>query len=50
MPSITRRYWARESPPNRLIGLAARARRLSTRQINAVKLLLCGQYAFVARR
>ena len=50
MPAITRRYWARESPPNRLIGLAARARRIDTRQANAVKLLLCGQYAFVGRR
>jgi SAM-dependent methyltransferase len=50
MPAITRRYWARESPPNRLIGLAARARRLDTRQANAIKLLLCGQFAFLARR
>jgi SAM-dependent methyltransferase len=50
MPAITRRYWARESPPNRLIGLAARARRMDTRQANAIKLLLCGQFAFLARR
>jgi SAM-dependent methyltransferase len=50
MPAFTRRYWARESPPNRLIGLAARARRLDTRQVNAIKLVLCGQYAFVGRR
>ena len=50
MPAITRRYWARESPPNRVIGLAARAGRISTQQANAIKLLLCGQYAFAARR
>ena len=50
MPAITRRYWARESPPNRMIGLAARAGRIDTRQANAIKLLLCGQFAFVARR
>ena len=50
MPAFTRRYWARESPPNRAIGLATRARGLGTRQANAIKLLLCGQYAFVARR
>ncbi|HEX2264855.1 MAG TPA: hypothetical protein VHH14_01080, partial [Solirubrobacterales bacterium] len=50
MPAFTRRYWARESPPNRAIGLAVRARGLSPRQANAIKLLLCGQYAFVARR
>jgi SAM-dependent methyltransferase len=50
MPAITRRYWARESPPNRVVGLAARARRIDTRQANAIKLLLCGQYAFAARR
>jgi SAM-dependent methyltransferase len=50
MPAFTRRYWARESPPNRLIGLAARARRIDVRQANAIKLLLCGQFAFLARR
>lgn len=50
MPRLTRRYWARESPLNRVIGTAARARRLDPRQSNAIKLLLCGQYAFVARR
>lgn len=50
MPSFTRRYWSRESPPNRLLALAARARRLDTRQANAIKLLLCGQFAFFARR
>ena len=50
MPAITRRYWARESPPNRVVGLAARAGRIDVRQANAIKLLLCGQYAFAARR
>ncbi|MDQ3934784.1 MAG: methyltransferase domain-containing protein [Actinomycetota bacterium] len=50
MPRVTRRYWSRESPLNRTIGVAARARRLSTRQSNAIKLLLCGQFAFVAGR
>ena len=50
MPAITRRYWARESPPNRVVGLAARTGRIGTRQANAIKLLLCGQYTFVARR
>jgi SAM-dependent methyltransferase len=50
MPAITRRYWARESPPNRVISLAARTGRIGTRQANAIKLLLCGQYAFVVRR
>ena len=50
MPAFTRRYWARESPLNRAIGLAARGRRLSTRQTNAIKLIFCAQYAFLARR
>jgi SAM-dependent methyltransferase len=49
MPAFTRRYWGRESPPNRLIGLAARARGLDARRANAIKLLLCGQFAFAAR-
>ena len=50
MPAITRRYWGRESPLNRAIGLFGRARRLDARRVNAIKLLFCGQFAFLARR
>jgi SAM-dependent methyltransferase len=50
MPRITRRYWSRESPLNRAIGLAGRALRLDARQVNAIKLIFCAQYAFSARR
>jgi SAM-dependent methyltransferase len=50
MPAITRRYWSRESPLNRAIGLGARARGLGPRRANAIKLLLCGQFAFAGRR
>jgi SAM-dependent methyltransferase len=45
-----RRWWARESPLNRFIGLFGRAARLDTRSVNAMKLLLCGQFCFLARR
>jgi SAM-dependent methyltransferase len=50
MPAVTRRYWGRESPLNRAIGLFGRARRLDARRVNAIKLLFCGQFAFRARR
>ena len=50
MPAVTRRYWARESPLNRAIGLFGRVRRLDARRVNAIKLLFCGQFAFLARR
>ena len=50
MPAITRRYWGRESPLNRAIGLFGRVRRLDARRVNAIKLLFCGQFAFLARR
>ena len=50
MPAITRRYWARESPLSRAIGLFGRVRRLDARRVNAMKLLFCGQFAFLARR
>lgn len=50
MPRFTRRWWGRESPLNRAIGLFGRAARLDTRQVNAIKLLLCGQFAFLARK
>ncbi|HEX8051795.1 MAG TPA: methyltransferase domain-containing protein, partial [Thermoleophilaceae bacterium] len=50
MPAFTRRYWARESPLNRAVGVAARARRLDARRANAAKLVLCGQFAFAGVR
>ena len=45
-----RRWWARESPLNRFIGLFGRAARLDARSVNAIKLLLCGQFCFLARK
>jgi hypothetical protein len=44
------RWWARESPVNRMIGVFGRINRLSPRSVNAIKLLLCGQFCFAARR
>jgi hypothetical protein len=44
------RYWARASPLNRLIDGAGRALGRDAEDRNAVKLLLCGHYVFVARR
>jgi SAM-dependent methyltransferase len=50
MRRFTRRWWAHESPLNRLVDGFGRARRLSPEQVNAIKLLFCGQFAFLARR
>jgi SAM-dependent methyltransferase len=50
MRRVTRRWWAVESPLNRVAGGFGRVRRLEPRQVNAIKLLLCGQFAFRARR
>jgi SAM-dependent methyltransferase len=50
LPSFFHRWWAKESPPYRVIELAARAARLDARTRNQIKLTLCGQFAFVARR
>jgi SAM-dependent methyltransferase len=50
MRSWTRRWWRVESPLNRVASAYGRARRLSPRQVNALKLLLCGQFTFLARR
>lgn len=44
------RWWTRESPLNRFIELFGRASRLSPRSVNAIKLLLCGQFCFAARQ
>jgi SAM-dependent methyltransferase len=50
LPRFFHRWWSRESPPYRLIELAARAARLDPRTRNQVKLVLAGQFAFLARR
>ena len=50
MPRFFARWWARESPGNRIIELGARVARLDARTRNQVKLTLCGQFAFLARR
>jgi SAM-dependent methyltransferase len=50
LPAFFHRWWARESPPYRAIELAARARRLDARTRNQIKLVLSGQFAFLARR
>jgi SAM-dependent methyltransferase len=50
MRSWTRRWWRVESPLNRVASAYGRARRLSPRQVNALRLVLCGQFTFLARR
>jgi hypothetical protein len=50
LPSFFYRWWGpRESPLNRVIELAGRARRLDARTRNQIKLTLCGQFAWLAR-
>lgn len=44
------RYWARRSPFNALVDGAARLTGWDAEDRNALKILFCGQYAFVARR
>jgi len=50
LPRFFHRWWARESPPYRAIELAARAARLDARTRNQIKLVLAGQFAFLAKR
>jgi SAM-dependent methyltransferase len=50
LPSFFHRWWARESPGYRVIELAARVARLDARTRNQIKLVLSGQFAFLARR
>jgi SAM-dependent methyltransferase len=44
------RWWGSRSPLNRLIDLYGRGRAVDPRSLNATKLLLCGQFSFLARR
>jgi SAM-dependent methyltransferase len=50
MRRFTRRWWAVESPLNRVASGYGRVRGLEPAQVNAIRLLLCGQFAFLARR
>jgi SAM-dependent methyltransferase len=50
LPRCFHRWWARESPGYRVIELAARLARLDARTRNQIKLVLAGQFAFLARR
>jgi SAM-dependent methyltransferase len=44
------RWWGGQSPFNRAIDVVGRARGLDQRELNATKLVFCGQFAFLARR
>lgn len=44
------RWWDRASPLNRLIDLYGAVARVDAQRLNAAKLVLCGQFTFVARR
>ena len=50
LPRYFHRWWARESPGYRVIELGARLARLDARTRNQIKLVLAGQFAFLARR
>jgi SAM-dependent methyltransferase len=50
MRRFTRRWWAVESPLNRFAAGYGRLRGLDPVHVNAIKLLLCGQFAFLAQR
>jgi SAM-dependent methyltransferase len=43
-------WWGGESPLNRALDACARVLKADRRTLNATKLLLCGQFAFLARR
>jgi SAM-dependent methyltransferase len=49
-PTFFGRWWARESPLNRVIALTGRVTGQDRRHLNAMKLMFCGQFCFVARR
>lgn len=49
-PRVFDRWWGRESPLNRAIGLFSRLARLDPAGTSAAKLLFCGHFSFLARR
>lgn len=49
-PTALERFWTSESPVNRLVDLYGRLKRLNPQAVNAAKLVLCGQFTFLARK
>ncbi|MGI8749124.1 MAG: class I SAM-dependent methyltransferase [Thermoleophilaceae bacterium] len=49
-PGVLERFWTSESPLNRLVDLYGRFKRLDPQAVNAAKLVLCGQFVFLARK
>ena len=49
-PQLFDRWWARESPLNRVIDGFGRVARLDVAARNTAKLLFCGQFTFLVRR
>jgi SAM-dependent methyltransferase len=50
MPRFFDRWWHYESPLNRFANGFGRVARLDARQVNAIKLILCGQFSFLAEK
>jgi ubiquinone/menaquinone biosynthesis C-methylase UbiE len=49
-PRYFDRYWEKESPLNRLISIIGFIFKLKHDEINAVKLLFCGQFVFITQK
>lgn len=49
-PQFFSHWWSKESPLNRIIDLLGAVKKLDNRSINAIKLLFCGQFCFMARK
>lgn len=47
---IFSQWWEKESPLNKLIGLIGKLSKQSHQEINATKLLFCGQFCFVVQK
>ena len=47
-PAFFSRWWAKESPLNSIINLVGKAKKLDIKTINAIKLMFCGQFCFMA--
>jgi hypothetical protein len=49
-PKFFSRWWEKESPLNKIIGLVGFLIRKGNREINFAKLVLCGQFCFIFKK
>ncbi|MCG9879922.1 MAG: class I SAM-dependent methyltransferase [Bacteroidia bacterium] len=50
IPKFTHKWWSKDSPINQIIEIFGRLKKLNKSRVNAIKLMFCGQFCFLAKK